>query len=79
MSQNEPNRRNIRTEKINNLEVKNKYPSINPDNDDTYFTQFSPGREKVNDKDKLLEETLLKAKEFIKNIQNLRVKLSNWY
>ena len=70
MSQNEPNRRNIRTEKINNLEVKNKYPSINPDNDDTYFTQFSPGREKVNDKDKLLEETLLKAKEFIKNIQN---------
>ena len=72
MSQHEQKRRNIKTEKIINLEFKNKDPSINPDYDDTYFTQFSPRKDvnKINDKDKALEETLLKAKEFITNIQN---------
>jgi hypothetical protein len=65
-------KKKVKTEKIRNLEIKNKDPSIEPDNDDTYFTNVSPLMVKpvVNDKDKALHESVLKAKEFIKGIQN---------
>lgn len=65
-------KRKVKTEKIRNLEIKNKDPSIEPDNDDTYFTNVTPMLNKpvVNEKDKALQESVLKAKEFIKGIQN---------
>jgi len=70
--QQEQVKRKVKTEKIRNLEIKNKDPSIEPDNDDTYFTNVSPLMVKpvVNEKDKALHDSLLKAKEFIKGIQN---------
>ena len=64
-------KKKVKTEKIKNLEIKNKDPTIEPDNDDTYFTNVTPIlKPELNEKDKALQESVLKAKEFIKGIQN---------
>ena len=65
-------KKSVKSDKTKAIAVKIKDPSINPDDDDTYFTHVSPKKnvkERMNNQDKELKDTLLKAKEFIKTVQ----------
>ena len=65
-------RKTVKNDKTKYIAVKNKDPSIIPDDDDTYFTHVSPNKndkEKMYNQDKELKETLLKAQEFVKSVQ----------